>query len=182
MNPLKLYRSSAGVRLSPNAERKVVFVEGAPVVPGMEKTMPEKGQNKYQWKEGKISIALKPEELMNLAAKCEEIRLGNGEVKELSMVHDPSKGGFQGDKKALVLRRTNGSTFLTVGEFKDKNNSKKVNVPLSREDLYRLEKFAAQTAMVLDGWAIGGSPTTDSNRPGDSGDSTNGTPGERFPF
>jgi hypothetical protein len=168
MNSLKLYRSSAAVRLSVNQERGVVFAEGSLAIPGMEKAMPEKGQNKYQWKEGKISIALKPEELMALAAKCEELRLGNGEVKELNMVHDPAKGGFQGDKKALVLRRTNGSTFLTVGEFKDKNNSKKVNVPLSREDLYRLEKFSAQTAMVLEGWATAASAATDDHRPGDS--------------
>lgn len=111
MRSLRFYRGTAGVRFTLNPEKQVVFVEGAPAIPGQEKKMPAKGQSKYQWQDAKISIALKPDELMALASKCEELRLSTAEVKELTLLHDPAKGGFQGNKKALKLFRSNGSTL-----------------------------------------------------------------------
>ncbi len=158
MRSLRFYRGTAGVRFTLNPEKQVVFVEGAPAIPGLERKMPAKGQGKYQWEKGKISIALKPEELMAMASKCEELRLSITEVKELALLHDPAKGGFQGNKKALKLVRSNGSTFLTIGDFKTKEDARKISIPLSREDLYRIEKIAAQAALILDGWAVGQDP------------------------
>ena len=155
MRSLRFYRGTAGVRLTLKPEKQVVFVEGAPAIPGQERKMPSKGQSKYQWQDAKISIALKPDELMALASKCEELRLSSAEIKELALMHDPTKGGFQGNKKALKLFRSNGSTLLTIGDFKTKEDARKVTIPLSREDLYRIEKAVAQAALILDGWVAG---------------------------
>ncbi len=158
MKSQKFYRGTAGIRFNLHPERYVVFVEGAPAIPGLERKMPAKGQSKYQWEKGKISIALKPEELMALASKCEEFRLSTAEVKELALLHDPAKGGFQGNKKALKLFRSDRSILLTIGDFKTKEDTRKVTIPLSRDDLYRIEKISAQAALILDGWAIGQAP------------------------
>jgi len=144
---LKIYKGSGAVRFTLVPQRHTVFVEASPAVPGMEKKMPSKGEKKYQW-EKKTTLGLKSDELFSIASTCEQLRF-NKNVPPLTIIHDPKKGGRQGNNKAIKIVVSQGSILLSIGEFTGKEVTSKITIPLTRAELFALEKALTKAALAL---------------------------------
>lgn len=145
---LVIYRTKNACQFQPDFERGIVWVGFADARSGASGP-PKAGEQRYEWKQ-KITLALSVEEVTNLALAAKLASQGKL-TKPLSFYHDPAKSTrATGAAKMLSLLQTDGGkspAFLSA-----KQGDRKISVPLSHGDLFRLERLLPIVAAGLLGW------------------------------
>ncbi|HDH91489.1 MAG TPA: hypothetical protein ENF38_00890 [Candidatus Aenigmarchaeota archaeon] len=154
-----IYRKKAAMRfrLATTANDTLAFIESAASLSGKE-GQAQKGERRYDWENSKICFCPSPQELLAIAAKCEEIRLmRKGEA--LKLYHDPQKGDRNGNPKEFVLQpyapenQQAKMKFMAVMTLKEKNDKpKEHSVILTRTDLYTIQVLATIMSVMLQRW------------------------------
>jgi hypothetical protein len=158
--PLSFYRTSSALRITPDINRGVFWVDGANTLPEAPKGIPEKGIQKFNWEE-KLLIALSPDEGLALA-ECAETILRTREGK-VNFFHDPKKGKLktEAEPKTLTLsveETDKGDPSTSSGHparvfLNLSQGSKKVAVVLGRADLFAISILIPYAVCAMWDWA-----------------------------
>ena len=168
--PLSFYRTSSALRITPDINRGVFWVDGANPLPDAPKGIPEKGVQKFNWEE-KLLIALSPDEALALA-ECAETILRTREGKA-SFFHDPKKGKLktEAEPKTLTInveKTDKGDPSTSSGHsarvfLNLSQGGKRVAVVLGRSDLFAISTLIPYAVCAMWDWT-GTLPQEESER------------------